>query len=285
MVAVRHHRVDVEQRGRLLHEQRVELPVSPGVIVEIAGADGLALGHGGDELVLGHGLKGVVGATLLTERRAGLPRQLPAAGRARAVSREHSGRVGEHQQLVVQRVVQLASHRLGREADTPRGHQIGTPDIAHEQRVAGEHRGGNVVVRVLVHDNADRLGGVARGGDDLESDLPQRQPLTVSEALDGKLDRGAIAVGDDRAGLGRQLEVTAQEVGVNVRLNDPLDEQAPRRRLLDVDTYVPPGIDDDRPTGRLVSDDVGGVRQASQIVLREDHLSPRSSPGERAKKS
>ena len=60
-VAVRDHRVDVEQRGRLLVEQRVELAVAPGVELEVAGAHGLALGHGGDELVLGHGLEGVVG--------------------------------------------------------------------------------------------------------------------------------------------------------------------------------------------------------------------------------
>ena len=60
---------------------------------------------------------------------------------------------------------------------------------------------------------------------------------------------GTVAVGDDGAGLGRQLEVTAEEVGVDVRLDDPLDGQAPGRGLVEVDADVAAG-DRRRPPDR-----------------------------------
>ena len=64
----------------------------------------------------------------------------------------------------------------------------------------------------------------------------------------------------------------AEEVGVDVRLDHPLDPQPPPGGLLQVDADVAAGIDDDRPPGRLIADQVGGVRQAGQVVLGQDHL-------------
>ena len=68
--------------------------------------------------------------------------------------------------------------------------------------------------------------------------------------------------------------MAAEEVGVDVRLDHPLDRQPRLRRLLEVHADVATGIDDDRATGRLVTDEVRGVRQARQVVLSEDHRSP-----------
>ena len=64
----------------------------------------------------------------------------------------------------------------------------------------------------------------------------------------------------------------AEEVGVEVGLDHPLDPQTPLGGLVQVDADVPAGIDDDRPPGGLVADQVGGVRQAGQVVLGQDHL-------------
>ena len=58
-------------------------------------------------------------------------------------------------------------------------------------------------------------------------------------------------------------------------------------RLVEVDGDISARIDDNRTTGRLVTDEIRGVRQTRQVVLREDHrsrprdrttYSPRGSP-------
>jgi hypothetical protein len=76
---------------------------------------------------------------------------------------------------------------------------------------------------------------------------------------------------DDRARAGGQLEVAGEEVGVHMGLDDPLDRQAAGRRLLQVHPNVAPGIDDHGPAGRLVTDEIGGLREARQVMLGEDH--------------
>jgi hypothetical protein len=50
-----------------------------------------------------------------------------------------------------------------------------------------------------------------------------------------------------------QLQVPADEVGVNMGLDHPLDTQAPLCGLLQVDTDVAAGIDNDRPPGGLIA--------------------------------
>ena len=57
-----------------------------------------------------------------------------------AVGGVHLGGVGQREQLRVQRVVELAGQLVGGHAHT--GQQVGPADVADEERVAGEHRGG-----------------------------------------------------------------------------------------------------------------------------------------------
>ena len=59
---------------------------------------------------------------------------------------------------------------------------------------------------------------------------------------------------------------------MDVGLDHPLDPQVPQCGLLQVDADVAAGIDDHRPPGALIADQVGGVGQAGQVVLGQDHL-------------
>ena len=92
-------------------------------------------------------------------RRERLLAQRLAAQRAGAVRRVDEAPIGQRQQLRAQRVVEQAAE-IGRRP--PERHaQIRTPDIADEQRVAGQH---GMRLRLapiqIVDDDGDRFGGV-----------------------------------------------------------------------------------------------------------------------------
>ena len=60
--------------------------------------------------------------------------------------------------------------------------------------------------------------------------------------------------------------------------NDQLDRQAGIGGIGQVLADIPPGIDDDRPAGRLVANQIGGLGQAVQVVLGEDHAPAGAAP-------
>ena len=104
--------------------------------------------------------------------------------------------------------------------------------------------------------------------------LAQRETLPVVQQLDRELGLRTLPVGDDRAGAGSQLQVPADEVGVNVGLDHPLDQRAPLGGLFQVDADVTARIHDDRPAGGLIADQIGGMGQAGQVMLGQDHFNP-----------
>jgi hypothetical protein len=169
---------------------------------------------------------------------------------------EDAGRVGKHEQLVSQRSIEVPSQSVGGEIHSRRGEQVGTSDIADEERVTRHHAIRRGVVRVFVHHDRDRFGGVSRRGEDLETDVAEHEPLTVVQRLDRELDVGTLTVGDDCPGLRGEFEMAAEEVGVDVGLDHPLDRQPLRGRLLQVHADIAPWIDNDGATGRLVTDEI-----------------------------
>ena len=179
-------------------------------------------------------------------------------------------RVGQRQQLVVQRVVELPGELVA--GDALRGQQVRSTDIADEQRVAREDGVGSVG-RPVVHDHADRLGRVARCVQHLEHDLPELDALAVGELAGLELGLGERPVGDLGAGGGSQLEVAGEEVGVEVGLHDELDRQPVLGRRLEVRRDVAARVDDHGPAGGRVADEVRGLREAVEVVLFEDHRS------------
>ena len=95
------------------------------------------------------------------------------------MSREQTGRIGQRHELVAQRVVQQGRELI--RGGSPGGEQVGAPDVADEERVAGENAVGDGVVRVLVDDDADRLGCVSRRFPYLEGHLPKRDTLAIPQ--------------------------------------------------------------------------------------------------------
>ena len=108
----------------------------------------------------------------------------------------------------------------------------------------------------------------------LERDITQTQQVAVAEGLDREVDAGALAVRDHSAGLGCELEVPAEEIGVDMRLDHALDAQAMSVGVVEVDLHIAPRIDDHGPARALVADEVRRLGQAVQVVLHEMHSVP-----------
>ena len=173
--------VDVEHRRGRVVEELVILPIPASVELEVGRPVELSLGDDRDELVLAHRLQRVVPEALLADGRARLGGQLLAARRPGAVGWEHPGRVGEVEELVVQRAVELPGQGVGRERRVAGSEQVGAADVAHEQRVTGQHAVRHDVVGVLVHHDADRLRGVPGRREDLERDVAEREAVAVAQ--------------------------------------------------------------------------------------------------------
>ena len=183
--------------------------------------------------------------------------------------REDPGCVGQGEQPLVERVVELAGEFVG--GDTDRREQVGTADVADEHGVAGEHGVRRLVVGVLVDHDRDRFGRVARGVTDLEGDVAEAVSLAVGKAPGFELGDGDIAIPDLRPGGGSQFEVAREKVGVEVRLEHQLDREPVLLGRLEIRRHVATGVDDDGTLRALVGDDIGGLREAVEVVLFEEH--------------
>ena len=143
------------------------LRVQHRVVGEVRRRVGLIRGDEVDERVPRHRLQRVVRSALFADGRERLLAQRLAAERAGAVRRIDEAVVGQRQELGLQRVVEQAAERRGRPAEGAA--QVGPPDVADEQRVAGQH---GVRVRVaavaIEHQQRDRFRRVARRLERLE---------------------------------------------------------------------------------------------------------------------
>ena len=114
-------------------------------------------------------------------------------------------------------------------------------------------------------------GGVSRRVADLEGDVTEGEALAVSQRLHREVGAGLVAVGDHRAGGCGQLEVSGQEVGVEVGLDHALDAQPVGPGVGEVPADVALRIDHHRPPGGGVTDEVAVERKAGEVVLAEVH--------------
>ena len=93
----------------------------------------------------------------------------------------------------------------------------------------------------------------------LEDHVSQRQTLPVAQGLDFELDLRTLAERDDRPRPGCKFEVPAQKIGMNVRLDDPLDLEPAAGGLLQVDVDIALGVDYYGAPRSLVANQVRGV--------------------------
>lgn len=182
---------------------------------------------------------------------------------------EDPDRVREVHQLVLDGVVEHAAEFVGGDAD--RGEQVGPADVADEQRVAGQHPVGEGVVGVLVHQDADRLRGVAWGFEDLELDVAEGDAFAVDQLVDGVFGLGALPVADPGAGPVGEFQVAGEEVGVEVGVDDRLDGETVFGGVGEVFGDVAARVDDDGLAGAFVGDHVRRLGEAVEVVLGEEH--------------
>ena len=270
-------RLELEDLGRrhgrravMLVEERSALLVPVGAVGEVQRHQRLTLGHDVDEVALVHRRQGVVGVALLADGRRRLVRQALAARRARSVGGKDPGLVGQGEELLAQGVVQVARQLGG--TGTLGSRQIRPPDVADEQGVAGQHAVGDLVTGALVHHEADRLWRVPRRGPYLHLHLTQADALTVGQPFDRELRLCLRSEADAGPRCLGELEMPGEEVSVEVGLDDPLDLEPGGFGVGEITRDVPLWVDHHRPTGRLVADQVRGVRQAAEEVLVEDQL-------------
>ena len=110
--------------------------IEDGVVSEVRRSVGLVGSDQTNELLLRHGLQGVIQAPLIAQRRDRVGGKLLAAKGAGAMRRVDERLVGKRQEFVVQRVVEVRAEVVG--GPPERRAQVGTADVADEQRVAGE---------------------------------------------------------------------------------------------------------------------------------------------------
>ena len=115
---------------------------------------------------------------------------------------------------------------------------------------------------------------MAGGVTDFEDDLAELDALPIGERARVEFRLGDRRVPDGRSGRRRQLEMARQEVGVEVRFEHQLDGQSGGRGIAHILVDVTARIDDDRAARRVVADQIRSLRQAVEVVLREDHPSP-----------
>ena len=155
-----------------LVERRPLLCVENRVVGEVRGCLGLVRRDDADELLLAHRLQRVVVEPLDADRGDGVRAEMLAAQRAGAVGGVDERLVGQREELLVQRVVQQPAELL--RAPAERRAEVGSPDVADEQRVARQHgvRRRRVALRVVDEDR-DRLRGMPRCLPHLETHPPE----------------------------------------------------------------------------------------------------------------
>ncbi len=118
-------------------------------------------------------------------------------------------------------------------------------------------------------DERDALGRVAGSLQHADADVPDAQLVAVFGRAMWEGRARARADDDLGAGARREFPVSADEVGVQVRLDDVLDLQPAGFGLRDVLVNVALRVYD-RGLARG-ADEVGGVRQTAEIELLEVH--------------
>ncbi|KAF5053472.1 hypothetical protein DSECCO2_398130 [anaerobic digester metagenome] len=152
------------------------------------------------------------------------------------------------------------------------GEEVGPADIADEEGVAGERRGGFRTACGVSDHVGDPVGGMARGIQHGEAEFLDFETASVG---DGDVVERAVARGrgvDGGASRLRQFHVARDEVGMKVRLKDVCDGEIQLGRCIEVALHVSGRVDNYTPA--LCADKVGTVGDAGNKELLDKHLLP-----------
>ncbi len=144
--------------------------------------------------------------------------------------------------------------------------EVRPSSVADEQRVAGEQHS-------LVDEERTVLGAVPRRVQHAHRDLADVQHVAVDERIEVVLRLGERVDGDAHAVLEREPPVSGHVVRVRVGLDGAHDAQPMPVGLLDVLLDRERGVDDDRFTGLLGADQVGGAAEVGVDELSKQHES------------
>lgn len=259
------------------------VPVQPLHLLEVGGGLGLALEEGLHEPLLVVPLQvlrppGVAAFVPHGGGREG-PKRL-AAGGARPVAGPDLDVVGKGEELFLEAPKHPPRPGLRRALDPRRLFQKVRPaHVPHEDEVPREEEEGLVRHRPVRHQEGEVLGGVARGVDRPDADVPHLELVPVLEEDVGEAPSALVLpvlvplVGEVQGGprgpgeLPRPREV----VGVDVGLGDGGDAEAQGLGELQVHVHVPPGVHHQGLPGGGAAQEVAHLREAFLVDLAKDH--------------
>ena len=159
-----------------------------------------------------------------------------------------------------------------------RSPQVGTADIADEQRVSGQDRMGFCGVLLEIEDeDRNRFDGVAGRFQNLQPQSREsRACLRPSSGRSAYSACGAGAEMDRRAATIAQFQMARHEVGMEMRQKNVADLQAEFLGVGQVLLDIALRIDDDGRRTGLVPEQIGRVGQAAQVILFQNHRSPQA---------
>src|SRR4030095_8615520 len=202
---------------------------------------------------------GRIEAALEADRRSRLGRHGAPARRAGAVGRIDLDAVVERQEHALQALPGV----FGR----ARAAEIGAPDRADEEQVAGQREPRRLAARQIGDQQADRVRGVARRVRDLEAHGAEHDLVAVLHLLVLE-DHARGPVHQDRRlhRLG-QGAIAGDVIGMRVRLEDVADREALLRGEAEVlGNTVAAGVDDERSPGLATADE---VREAAGFFVED----------------
>ena len=172
--------------------------------------------------------------------------------------------VGQRQQHAAQRLPEI----LGRRGTA----EVGASDGADEERVAGEDEPRLGGTRVVGHEQADRVGGVAGRVAGLQLDVAEADHVAVGERRVREGHPGRAVHVDGGLGGGGEVAVARDVIGVRVRLDHVGDGQALLAGDAEIVVHaVPSRVDHDGAPGLGAADQVGQAARLLVQQLLEDH--------------
>jgi hypothetical protein len=139
--------------------------------------------------------------------------------------------------------------------------QVGAPNVADEEGVAGERQPGLFGAGGVADQQGDAFRGVPGCVADFQANIAQPEHIAVFERLVGELSAGVFVNEDGRPCAFCQVAVARNVIGMQVGLEDVGDAQAALGGGVQVLLHVAVRVNHRSHAVRLAADDVGGAAQ------------------------